>query len=32
VWGEAQTRRLFEGLMDVESVRDFRAFADGFAL
>lgn len=32
VWGEAQTRRLFEGLMAVESVRDFRAFAAGFAL
>jgi 2-methylcitrate dehydratase PrpD len=32
VWGEGETRRLFEGLMGVEEIRDFRAFADGFVL
>ena len=32
VWGEAQTRRLFDGLMQVETIPDFRAFAAGFAL
>lgn len=32
VWGETQTRKLFEGLMEVESIPDFRAFAKNFAL
>jgi len=32
VWEEAETRRLFEGLMGVEEIRDFRAFAEGFVL
>src|SRR4029453_16147115 len=32
VWSEAETRRLFDGLMRVEDIRDFRAFADGFVL
>jgi hypothetical protein len=32
VWGDAQTRRLFEGLMAIESIPDFRAFAKNLAL
>jgi 2-methylcitrate dehydratase PrpD len=32
VWGEAHTRQLFESLMHVEDITDFRAFADGFPL
>jgi 2-methylcitrate dehydratase PrpD len=32
VWGEPTTRKLFEGLMDVESVGDFRAFAQTLEL
>ncbi len=32
VWGEGETRRLFEGLMEIEAIPDFRAFADGFVL
>lgn len=32
VWGEAVTRRLYEGCMDLERIADFRAFADQFAL
>lgn len=32
VWGESQTRKLFDSLMGVESIRDFRAFAAGFAI
>lgn len=32
VWGDATTRKLFEGLMDVESIRDFRTFAQSFEL
>lgn len=32
VWGDGTTRTLFEGLMDIENIRDFRAFADGFVL
>ena len=28
VWGEATTRKLFDGLMDVENIRDFGAFAE----
>jgi 2-methylcitrate dehydratase PrpD len=32
VWGEATTRKLFEGLMDVESIGDFSAFSKDFAL
>jgi 2-methylcitrate dehydratase PrpD len=32
VWGEAETRRLFDGLMKVDDIPDFRTFADGFVL
>jgi 2-methylcitrate dehydratase PrpD len=32
VWGEATTRKLFDGLMDVDNIPDFAAFADSFAL
>jgi hypothetical protein len=32
VWGESTTRKLFDGLMDVERIPDFAAFADSFAL
>lgn len=32
VWGEAQTRKLFESLMRIEEIDDFRAFADGLSL
>lgn len=32
VWDAAQTRKLFEGLMEVEAIRDFRAFAKDLAL
>ena len=32
VWGRATTRNLYEGLMGLEDVADFRAFADRFEL
>lgn len=32
VWGKAQSRTLFEGLMEVESIPDFRAYTKNFAL
>lgn len=32
IWGEAVTRRLYDGLMTLERVPDFRAFGDGFVL
>lgn len=32
VWGEATTKKLFDGLMDVENIPDFAAFADSFSL
>ena len=32
VWGEATTQKLFDGLMDVENIRDFGAFANDFKL
>ena len=32
VWGEPTTKKLFEGLMDVENIDDFAAFADSFSL
>jgi 2-methylcitrate dehydratase PrpD len=32
VWGEARTRKLFEGLMEAERIPDFRAFAKDFDL
>jgi hypothetical protein len=28
VWGESTTRKVFDGLMDVENIEDFGAFAD----
>ena len=31
-WGEADTQRLFDGLMRLETIEDFRDFADGFRL
>jgi 2-methylcitrate dehydratase PrpD len=32
VWGGATTRRLFDGLMDIENIPDFHEFANGFSL
>ena len=32
IWGEATTRKLFEGLMDVEKLADFRAFTQPLEL
>jgi len=32
VWGEKQTRTLFDSLMQVEDIEDFRAFSDKFSL
>ena len=32
VWGERTTQKLFDGLIDIENIRDFRAFSDGFDL
>ena len=32
VWGKATTRMLYDGLMHLEDITDFRAFADGFKL
>jgi 2-methylcitrate dehydratase PrpD len=32
VWGEALTQRLFDGLMTVESIQNFRAFAEDLTL
>jgi len=32
IWGEANTRKLFEGCMGLERIPDFRAFADTLAL
>lgn len=32
VWGEAVTKRLFEGLRNLENIPDFGAFADQFSL
>jgi 2-methylcitrate dehydratase PrpD len=31
-WGEAVTQQLFDGLMKLETIADFGAFADGFKL
>jgi 2-methylcitrate dehydratase PrpD len=31
-WGETVTQKLFEGLMKLETIEDFGAFADGFKL
>jgi 2-methylcitrate dehydratase PrpD len=31
-WGEAVTQKLFEGLMTLETIDNFRQFADGFKL
>jgi 2-methylcitrate dehydratase PrpD len=31
-WGDATTRKLFEGCMKLETIDDFRAFADAFEL
>jgi len=32
VWGQAVTQKLYDGLMKLEDIADFRAFADSFAL
>ena len=32
VWGDAVTRKLFEGLIEVENIRDFGVFAKQFEL
>ncbi|HYC49096.1 MAG TPA: MmgE/PrpD family protein [Burkholderiales bacterium] len=32
VWGAALTQRLFDGLMNIDDVQNFRAFADDFPL
>ena len=32
VWGQAVTQKLYDGLMKLESIADFRAFADALAL
>jgi len=32
VWGRAVTTKLYDGLMRLEAIRDFRAFADGLPL
>jgi 2-methylcitrate dehydratase PrpD len=31
-WGEGVTQKLFDGLMKLETIDDFRVFADGFGL
>ncbi len=31
-WGEAVTQKLFDCLMKLETIDDFRVFADGFRL
>jgi hypothetical protein len=32
VWGKAVTQKLYDGLMKLEDVGDFRAFSDRFEL
>ena len=32
VWGQAVTQKLYDGLMNIEGVADFREFADAFSL
>ena len=32
VWGRPVTQKLYDGLMKLEGIADFRAFADGFSL
>ena len=32
IWGEATTRKLYEGCMKIEKIPDFRAFADSLSL
>ena len=32
VWGQPVTQKLYDGLMKLESIADFRVFADGFSL
>jgi len=32
IWGEAVTRKLYDGCMQLEKIPDFRAFASGFSL
>ncbi|MGZ5224676.1 MAG: MmgE/PrpD family protein [Burkholderiales bacterium] len=32
VWGQAVTQQLYDGLMQIENIRDFRSFADRFTL
>jgi 2-methylcitrate dehydratase PrpD len=32
VWGQGVTQQLYDGLMQIENIRDFRSFADRFTL